>query len=207
LIDLYPFLTFPTSVSSFFPTGTTSPVKWIDLYGDQCSVYYSFGSTAINRFNVCQIAELAPFTIAAPGRVVNDFRIRPNGQVVVANENEVTLLNSDGTVALTFGLGLSPSFNAVSLDPDGTSVWVGDKTGQIFHFDIATGQSLLAKPIVTNFSSVNGLALVGEIRAGTLPAPTCTLSVTPSAGVAPLMVTANGSCQSQNGPITTYSIN
>src|SRR5262249_20621775 len=38
-----------TSPQQFFPTGTASPVKWIDLFGDQCSVYYSFGSKAINR--------------------------------------------------------------------------------------------------------------------------------------------------------------
>ena len=180
-----------TVLTTFTPAIDAGSVNWIDLASDQCTMYYTYGPAVVKRFDVCAAVD-APDFAATQVRVAHDLRIRSNGQVVLAGGNEVLLLNNDGTVALQLGVGLSPSFNALALDPDGTSVWVGDQTGQVFHFDLNTGAQI-GQTIVTNFSSVHGLAVVGEQRAGTL-GPNCSLSVAPNPGVAFIAISANGTC-------------
>lgn len=179
-------------VNAYTPAIDTGTVPWIDLASDQCTVYYTYGARIIKRFNVCKSLDPGDFATLLVGRTTHDLRIRQNGQVVVTTGDQILLLNTDGSVGLQIGAGLSPSFNALALDPDGTSVWVGDQTGQVFHFDLNTGQQI-GQTIVTNFPSIHGLAIVGERRAGTL-GPNCSLSVTPNPGVAFVAVSANGSC-------------
>lgn len=180
-----------TVLATFTPAIDAGAVDWIDLASDQCTMYYTYGPAVVKRFDVCAKVD-APDFAATSVRVAHDLRIRSNGQVVLAGGNEVVLLNTDGTVALQMGSGLSPSFNALALDPDGTSVWVGDQTGQVFHFDLSTGAQI-GQTIVTNFTSVHGLAVVGEQRVGTL-GPNCTLNVSPNPGVAFLAISATGNC-------------
>ena len=195
--------------NSYFPDVASLGANWADLGIDACTLYYTINANNILTFNVCQGSQGSGFGGSLPGTQANDIRILPNGKVVVADGNELVLLNSDGSVNLELGQlnpatgqPYSTSFNALALDPDGTSVWVGDGSGQIFKFDIASGQSLLAQPIISSFSSVNGLAIVGELRAAELPGPSCSLTVTPNSGFSPLTVSASGSCTSQFGSIS-----
>ncbi|HWC16556.1 MAG TPA: PKD domain-containing protein, partial [Terriglobales bacterium] len=178
-------------LTSFFPTIQANTINWIDLASDQCAVYYTYGPALIKRYDVCAKADGSDFA-AFPGETAHDLRIRSNGEVVLAADDEVLVFNADGSIRLPIGTRLSLSYNALALDPDGSSVWVGDRTGQIFHFDLTNGAQI-GKTIATNFTSVHGLAIVGEQRAGTL-GPNCSLSVAPNPGVAFIAETATGNC-------------
>jgi len=178
-------------LTSFLPAIQANTLDWIDLASDQCAVYYTYGPTVIKRYDVCASADGTDFASFA-GRTAHDLRIRSNGEVVLAAGDQVLVFNSDGGIRLQIGTGLSPSYDALALDPDGSSVWVGDQTGQVFRFDLTNGAQI-GQAIVTNFTSVHGLAIVGEQRAGTR-GPNCSLSVAPNPGVAFVAETATGNC-------------
>jgi len=200
--------------SSITNDNGSSSVPWLDLAADQCTVFYTLGGTSVLRFNFCTSTQSAPFATLLPGTSANEFRIRPNNEVLVANGDRVVRLDPTGKLIQTYALTLTAkSLVALSLDPDNASFWVGDSGGTVYKFDIQTGANTPLTQFTTNFtagqnapSAINGLTLVGELRAAMTPPPTCTVNVTPTSGLTPLPVSASGSCTSLTGPISSYSL-
>ncbi len=147
---------------------------WIDLAGDQCTLFYTSEGNIIRRFDVCGNAQLPDFVagFTAPGSSSECYalRIRINGEVMVACTDKIYRLSTTGTVIQSYPLpaGETSFLFAMNLDPDNATFWTaGYNSGNIYRISIATGA------LITQFaagSGVKGLAIFGEITVARPPA-------------------------------------
>jgi PKD repeat protein len=177
-------------------------IQWMDLATDQCTMFYTDSTNlfSVRRFDVCKNSQLADFTTSLPGTAANDVRIRPNGEVLVADTSQVVRLDATGKPIQTYG-GPQGAFIGLALDPDNASFWATQRDGSVTRFDIASG-SVLSR-FNASFTPAEGVAVFGEIRAATNTPPSCTVKASPSTGTAPLNVTVTGSCTPGVNPITS----
>jgi hypothetical protein len=105
--------------------------------------------------------------------VVNAFamRILADGRVLVADEVNVKLLDSNGAVIGTYDVAGEDSWFALNLNPLGTSFWSGNfDTGNLYEFDIETGTHVgdFTQTINTGVGSGSlfGVAIFGERTQG-----------------------------------------
>jgi PKD repeat protein len=200
-LDSFARVLFNYAPASGGPNNPTF-VKWMDLATDQCTMFYtdSANPSSVRRFDVCKNSQLADFTTSLPGTSANDLRIRPNGEVLVADTDQVVRMDATGKPIQTYG-GPRGTFTGLALDPDNTSFWVTQGDGSVTRFDIASG-SVLSK-FNANLAPAEGVTVFGEIRAATNTPPSCTVTASPTTGTAPLNVTVTGSCTPGVNPITS----
>jgi hypothetical protein len=145
----------------------SSNTDWIDLAADQTTLLYSDESSTRRRWDVGTNTALANFATCG----ASDFakRIRPNGDVLVANGNgngNVYRFDSAGTLQQTHATGIATVF-APNLDPDGMSFWTGATDGQaIKTIDIATGATLQGWNTATFGQGLYGRSVLGAVQAG-----------------------------------------
>jgi sugar lactone lactonase YvrE len=146
---------------------------WIDLAADQCTMYYTSEGRRIFRYNVCTSTQLSDFVTTLPNANAFALRIRPNGEVLVADRQTIVRLSPTGTILQQYDTPVptdAEAWFALNLDPDGTSFWSGDFfTKNFYKFDIETG-NILVGPISaspTSGSFLGGLAVCGEFTAAT----------------------------------------
>jgi len=170
--DIRKFTPAGVLLNTFNPT-VSRGTDWIDLAQDQCTMRYTTEDQTIRRFDVCTNTQLANFASGLPGGVCFAHRILPDGGSLVACQDRVTRLDNTGAVSQTYlASGFTPVDTflfALNLDPDGTSFWTGGiGTGNIYRIDIASGNQIggFTVPI---FSSMAGLAIIGEIQVATCP--------------------------------------
>jgi PKD repeat protein len=209
-----PRTTFAVTVDPTSPSGN-GEVDYLDVAADQCAIYYTSRGTQIKGFNICTNQQLAkdfadnigtpaPPT-AGPVSFANELRIRPNGEILLADSDFVIRFAANGTVMQNYSTPAGKNtFTGLSLDPDGTSFWTSQGTGEIDHFDIATGN--LLSSFQTPFGIGEAVAVLGEIRAATNQGPTCTLRVVPNTGTNPLAVTVTGNCTDPTATITSTTL-
>jgi hypothetical protein len=147
---------------------------WIDLAGDQCTLYYTSEGNIIRRFDVCTNTQLsdfaAGFTDSGSSSTCYALRIRINAEVMVACTDKVYRLSATGTVIQSYPLpaGETSFLFAMNLDPDNASFWTaGFNSGNIYRINITTGA------LITQFAAgsvVKGLAIFGEITVARPPA-------------------------------------
>lgn len=153
-------------LNTFTVTGQCRGTDWVELLPDQKTLLYTSEGTSIFSFNTSTNTQNPDFADGLPGQSAYAFRVLPNGNLLVADTNEVVELNSSGQQIQTYtpnppGVALF----ALNLDPDGTSFWTADlETGNVFKFDIASGNQLSFFTIPSNFAS--GLAVFGEKTVG-----------------------------------------
>ncbi len=157
------------TVASFTATTQDRGTDWVDLAGDQHTLYYTSEGNSILRFDTATNTQLSDFATGLTGSAAYALRILGNGDVLVADSNSVVRFNSAGTLVQTYtntsfgdtGAGLF----ALNIDSSGTSFWTGDfANGKIFNVDIATGK--LLSTIDTGSSALFGLSVSGEITQG-----------------------------------------
>ena len=154
-----------TFLGSFDVAVESRGSDWIDLAADQCTLFYTSEGFLIKRYNVCTSTQLTDFA-TLPSRPAFALRIRPNGDVIVAASSFAYRLDSTGTLVQTYTIPGASLLFGMNLDLDGTSFWTGDlSTGAVNRIDIATG-TVLTTFNSAPFTSLAGLAIVGEIRAG-----------------------------------------
>ena len=151
---------------TFAPTTGDRGIDWIDLAGDQCTMYYTSEGSLVKRFDVCTDTQLPDFT-SGLNRPCFALRIRSNGEVMVACRSEVVRLNATGGIIQIYPATNYPNASnlfALNLDPDNSTFWTGDlQNGNIFRIDIETGS------LVTTFNAgivgvgLGGLAIFGEL--------------------------------------------
>ena len=156
-----------------FNPSVSRGTDWIDLAADQCTMRYTTEDQSIRQFDVCTNTQLPNFASGLPGGVCFAHRILADGGSLVACQDRVSKLDSTGAVTQTY---LASGFNppetflfALNLDPDGTSFWTGGiATGNIYRIDIASGNQIggFTVPI---FTSMAGLAVIGEITQAVCP--------------------------------------
>jgi hypothetical protein len=115
----------------------------IALAPDQCTIYYgmfnevSSPDNGIARFNVCTNAADPPFN---GYQFTDDLRVLPDHEVLVTTDSGALLFDPAGQQVRTYfpGIPVSNRLSTMSLDPDGTSFWMGG-AGGVVRYDIGTG--------------------------------------------------------------------
>lgn len=154
---------------------------WIQLAGDNCTMYYTSEGSRVLRYDVCSGTQLTDFA-AGLQEPCYALRLIPGG-LLVACAGLIYRLDGGGNVADTYDAPGEDSWFAMNIDPDGASFWSASfNTGQIYRFDIASGA------VITTFPSgaaTFGLAVFGE------PPPPAQVAPVPSmsAGVMTLLGT------------------
>ncbi len=150
------------SSGTFISTSYTGKTDWIDLAGDQCNMLLTSEGTFIARHNVCTNTSLTNFATGLGGRAFA-FRIRKNGEVLLANGNNILRLSKSGSVLQTYDVAGQDNWFALNLNPDGTTFWSADfGTANVHKIDIATGKVLTTFNTGTGSSTVFGLSVFGE---------------------------------------------
>jgi hypothetical protein len=196
-------------------------VDWIALSSDECTLYYTSEGTDIESYNKCTNTQLPNFNLTPfTGNSAYQLQIRPNGDVLVADSDDVILLDPSGNVLQTYSCATLPGcagqLFAVNLDPDGTSFWTGDSySGDIWKINIATGNVL--QTIDTHSGTLYGLTIDGQISVASAPTVVATaatsLSVNPTTGnfSTPTVVSAVLTAASTSTPIpaepVTFTLN
>ncbi len=148
------------------PTGPRG-TDWIDLAGDQCTLYYTSEDTSVRRYNLCTRSALPPLTTTLTGLYCYALRLRPNRELMVACQESVHRLSPQGANLQTYtrqsiGETDAQGLFALNLDPDGTSFWTaGGLSGNVYRVDIASGAVL--KTFNSGPGGVSGLAVYDEL--------------------------------------------
>lgn len=148
------------------PTGPRG-TDWIDLAGDQCTLYYTSEDTTVRRYNLCTRTPLPDFAMDLTPPYCYALRLRPNKEVMVACQDAVHRLSPQGINLDTYtrqsiGETDASGLFALNLDPDGTSFWTaGVVSGNVYRVDIATGAVLTT--FNTGPGGVSGLAVYDEL--------------------------------------------
>lgn len=151
------------------PTGPRG-TDWIELAGDQCTLYYTSEDTSVRRYNLCTRTPLPDFAIDLTPPYCYALRLRPNGELMVACQDAVHRLSPQGLNMQTYtrqdiGELDAGGLFALNLDPDGTSFWTaGVHSGYVYRVDIESG-SVLAN-FSTGTGGVSGLAVYDELGDG-----------------------------------------
>lgn len=147
---------------------------WIQLAGDNCTMYYTSEGSKVLRYNVCTDTQLSDFATGL-SRPCYALRLIQQG-MLVACQNLIYRLDGSGNVANTYDAPGEDGWFAMNIDPDGTSFWSANiTTGQIYRFDIGSGAVLKTFP---SGGGTFGLAVLGE------PPPPSRASPVPSMSLA-----------------------
>lgn len=167
-------------LATYSPTVGPGGTDWIDLGGDQCTLYYTSSGTLVRRFNVCTNSQMSDFA-SAPSGPCYAHRVRPNGEVLLTCSGAIYRFGAAGNLLQTYpGLLLSPQpgvLISLNLDPDNVTFWTADAPSRVYRVDITTGVQVSTFPIP---SVVGGLAVVGEPQQAPSPVPTPAPTPTPS---------------------------
>jgi len=151
---------------NFLQQFNSGRVDFLDLAADQRTVLFTQEGTAIKRYDVVSDTPLSDFATGLGSRAFA-LRIRPNGEVLLANGNNILRLDANGNVIQTYDQAGEDNWFALNLDPDGTSFWSADfGTANVYRIDIATGNVLRTFNTGTGGTTVFGLAVFGEITVG-----------------------------------------
>jgi hypothetical protein len=175
-------------LATYSPTVGPGGTDWIDLGGDQCTLYYTSGGTLVRRFNLCTNSQMSDFA-AAPSGPCYAHRVRPNGEVLLTCSAAIYRFGATGNLLQTYpGASLSPQpgvLISLNLDPDNTTFWTADAPSRVYRINITSGLVVSTFPIP---SIVGGLAVSGEPQQTPSPPPP---SPTPSSTANPLPVPPN----------------
>ena len=182
--------------ASFSPTVENRGVDWIDVASDGQTIFYTSEGRKIFRFSTVtgQLPVYVDLSTVSGGTNGKLFAIRilPPGNgaggVLVADQKNIKRVNvvsGAATIVQTYHVGSQSDWEALNLDPNGTSFWAGDATTHNFYrFNISTG-NVEVGPINTN-ASLGGLCVDGAFNAAQLspfPTPaTQTFTLTPTTG-------------------------
>ncbi len=134
---------------TFAPAGTGAligiPPHALAIAPDDCTIYYGAWEdvNGIDRFNVCTNTQDPVFD--PTNTVVDDLAVIPTGQVMYVTDSGAGLYDTAGVCcAMGYPSPFDPANNlrTMSLDPDGTSVWLSSPGAGVARYDIASGQLL-----------------------------------------------------------------
>jgi DNA-binding beta-propeller fold protein YncE len=161
-----------TLLNTFAPLIESRGTDWIELAGDQHTLYYTSEGTHVKRFDTLTSTQLSDLNaVPLAGSAAFALRILSDGTVLVADTDAVRRLNAAGAVIQTYSPagGVGELF-ALNLDPDGTSFWTGnDATGILYKVDIATGTVLNTIDTGCGSTCLFGVSVFGEITAANTP--------------------------------------
>jgi hypothetical protein len=117
----------------------------IDLAPDECTMYYGSWNggapSEVGRFNVCTNTQEPPFVSYS---FTDDLRVLPNWSMIVTTDWGGSLWDASGDLVQSYrppDYTVGTTLRSMSLDPDGTSFWMGGGLG-VARYDIGSGQML-----------------------------------------------------------------
>lgn len=160
---------------------------WLDLSSDQRTLFYTSEWGVIYRYDtgpgVADTArQLTPFVTLPPigerSATLYAVRLLPpgdgSGGLIVATPYNVVRIASNGRIVSHFDAPGEDSWFAVTLSPDGRTMWSASmSSGRIYRWDISTAQLLApvagietqALELAPDFRSLTGLCIMGEYTA------------------------------------------
>jgi hypothetical protein len=167
--ELFKLDTNGNVLAVFNPSREGGGINWIDLNpGNPCQLYYTSEGVQVKRFNVCTGTQLTDFASGLPpgssDRGCFGLRVRSNGEVLVACDQQIVRLNTSGVIVQSYNPGSEGDFFALALDPDGQSFWAaGYTSGHIYKVNIASAAvstNYVAAP--ASGAGLGGLAVYGD---------------------------------------------
>jgi hypothetical protein len=165
--ELFKLDTSGNVLADYFLVRDAGGINWIDINpNNRCQIYYTSEGTLVKRFDVCTDTQLSDFASGLPPGNAGCFalRVRSNGDVLVACDQQIVRLNSSGSIVQSYNPGSEGDFFALSLDPDGTTFWAaGYTSGHLYKVNIAsgsTGTNFVAAP--ASGAGLAGLAVYGD---------------------------------------------
>jgi len=117
-------------------------VNWIELFSDQCTMFYTSLDNTIRKYDICNRVQLPYFAIAPSGPCYG-MKVYNDGGLLVACTDKVYRYDYTGQLLTTFIIAdCYPhcDLRTLNLDQDWFSFWVGDyKTGKLYHVNAETG--------------------------------------------------------------------
>lgn len=131
------------SVAAYTPAVQNRGTDWIDPATDPCVIRYTSEGLDVLQYNICTNSQLPKFNAAPLPENAYEVRQRPNGELLVADTNEVVRLAPTGALIQTYAVGNPSSLYSLTLDPDGSSFWTADQAsgGSVSKLDINSGRS------------------------------------------------------------------
>lgn len=168
--DIRKFATDGTALGNTNVATSGRGSDWLDLSIDQTTMFYTSEGDEVFRYDLNSSTQLTNFASGLGGGAAFALRLLGDGDgsdgLLVAKSASILRLDGTGAIVQSYDVASHSNWFALNLDSDGTSFWSGDYgTGQLHKFDINTG-ALLAT-ILTGSSSLFGVAVFGEITAGT----------------------------------------
>ncbi len=155
------------AAGNFIKTIYSGRVDWFDLGADQDTILYTTEGAQVNQTSRSAGGSSVFSTVGG------DFALRilpGSGDVLVAADNNVLLLDNTGVLIRSYDVTGVNGFFALNLDPDGTSFVTGSfNSSMLYRFDIASGGvDVQTQTIDTGCggSCLYGVSLFGEITAG-----------------------------------------
>ena len=166
---------------------------WIDLAADDQTVFYTSEGREILTVNLAAFPGSSSTSVfanlgqpGAPNFTLFALKILPAGtfvgnvnvagDVLVADKKNIKIVDSSSNVVKTYDASGQDDWEALSLDPNGTSFWAGDATTHKFYrFNISTG-AVEVGPISTG-AGLGGICVDGAFSAAQ-PASTTVQQVT-----------------------------
>ena len=145
--DILKFNAAGTPQAAFNAAPELRGTGWIDLAADGCTIFYTSEGVRVKRYNVCANAQGPDFNpVPLPGTPTpfgmgaQAVRIRPNGEVLVADDSVIVRLDAFGTQMLTYDVAGEPDgWLGLDLAGDGTFWTTNFNSGNVVRIDIATG--------------------------------------------------------------------
>jgi hypothetical protein len=160
-------------VQSFAPIIEVGGARWIDLADDGCTMYYTSAGQLVHRFDVCVSAQLPDLSsVPLSGGAALGLRIMPDGGVIVAAQNDVERLNASGQVIAKYQAVAETGFVGIFVLDDGKSFWASSYvTGNVYRFDISTGQILMSFNNGVAGTGAKGVIIVPNAKGPNPPPP------------------------------------
>src|SRR5439155_11575065 len=174
---------------SFSPTTENRGVDWIDVASDGHTIFYTSEGRKIFKFDTASSASSGYVDVSTVSGGTNGklfaIQILPPGNgaggVLVADQKNIKRVNVVGGAAAivqTYHVGSQSDWEALNLDPNGTSFWAGDATTHNFYrFNISTG-NVEVGPINAG-ASLGGLCVDGAFSAAQPTPVTHSFPLTP----------------------------
>ena len=184
-----------TLIQTFSVQTENSGTEWLDLSADGSTVFYTSRGVKIFRFNFTT-GQLPPFVDFTNNTKFKGtfyaLRVLPGGGVLVASGAAGVLkFDSSGNQVTAFSVKLpnKADVRTLTLDPNGTSFWVGDSSGrQAYRFNIQNGGNAEATINPNIATGPFGLCTGGGFGVAQPAAVTQTASVNPASANANTVV-------------------
>jgi len=158
--ELLEFSATGTLLRRMHPQPQNRGTAWVALAADGCTLFYTSQGANVKRYDVCFDLQRADLNAVPLAGMAHQFRVLPDGGVLVATELAVVRFDAGGILVRTYDqLGEPDLWYGVALVGDGTFWTSNYGSSSVYHFDLATGAVLGSFNVGTPTTTIKGLAV------------------------------------------------